>query len=242
MFAPLGYITLADVRHNLAGEAEKWRLSRLRHEASTSDSSFGEIMQSSPTNLRSIAYIYWLFQCFLNRHESQLFAAFPNGNLVSLSLDAVKRRKIYNGSFPEAYDDCKKLIDHVEDTFLYICETTCLIDVNLVDKRHKSNSSELIKAALESLHACPVCWKMPAGTIDWMEICGVSENLTGDFQDMSAKAIAIRILSEKSCDPSLTREEIKERVAPTVSYGRFRQSWSLAAEQDPSISKPGRKS
>jgi hypothetical protein len=50
------------------------------------------------------------------------------------------------------------------------------------------------------------------------------------------------ILALKAKDPSLTKEEVKELLYPEMSWRQFDIHWRLAAEMDPGIKRPGRRS
>jgi hypothetical protein len=68
-----------------------------------------------------------------------------------------------------------------------------------------------------------------------------SEEATTDL-DMSPKAVSTRILQVWKDNRSLTLKEIKTLIAPNQSFRKFRFAWTLATMNEPSLSRPGRKS
>lgn len=136
------------------------------------------------------------------------------------------------------------MFEHVADPFTFISVNGFVLSLDHANEWVDRDTLKSIGKTLEMINGCPVCWKMPYedGALDWVSICGVSQRQEKTDQDLSLRAISKRILSEKRKNPSLTRDGVKELVAPTVSFRHFKTAWALASQEDASISKPDRKS
>jgi hypothetical protein len=247
VFAPEGFISLDEIDEILGELAWEWHIAAPHPDIAKPTEVFEEAELFGEVDLtkgRPRAYKEWLFQCFLNRHERELYACSPTGQPLKLSTNIVARVKIYDGPFDDTEKGWKGIISHVNDSFSCISSIGYTVSLDQARKWKSSDTFEKMKKTLNMIDALPVCWKTPKGQdlLDWLKICGVDKTDGTDNTDMSAKAISERVLAAKRDCPTLTRSEVKEQVAPTVSIGRFRLGWSMAAQKEPSISKPGRKS
>lgn len=235
MFAPQGYISLDEVFERLADEADKWRLSTPNPDDPKPGGEHREglLFPVDENYERSLAYCHWLFQCFLNRHENELYAVLSNGQTVKLSLSIVRRFKIYDGCFLDENMGWKSIIEHVEDSFTFI--SSCGYVVSIKQARKWVDPSEIgeIIETLKMIDSCPVCWKLPSDifSIDWLKVCGVNEELSVLEQSVSLSSIKRRILEQKKENHLLTRDEIKELVAPTVSFRKYKFAWAMAVQE-----------
>lgn len=243
MFAPEGYISLDELVGILDTIAMEWRFATPHPNdpkpgGSFVDNSFHFI---DDKRVRGDAYREWLFQCFLNRHENNLFACTESGRALKLSRSVVLRLRVFDGPFIDMPEHWIVMTKHLEDIFLNISTDGYKIDI---EKAERFSRGGLINPTLAKLDQLPVCWPLPKpiDKLDWNVVCGVSTDNEKNRFDMSPQSISKRILLEKRRNPALSREEIKEIVAPTVSHGQFRLGWTLASQENPSISKPGRKS
>jgi hypothetical protein len=247
MFAPLGFVSLEEVYERLSDEAEKWRVST-PHEADPFPS--GERDENAWNYIsdrnyrRPLAYTEWLFQCFLNRHEGELFACGSNGMPLKLSLSIVRRFKFYDGAFQDDPNGWDGIVSHTQDPFTNISRFGFVISLDQARKWLHEAELFPILPTLQMIEAAPVCWRLPNGgpVSDWLGVCGVAKEDGNQNTDVSLVAICGRILEAKRRDPAIARDEIKDLVSPTVSWGLFRLAWAMAASKEPSISKPGRKS
>lgn len=246
MFAPQGFMSLDEVFGRLADEADKWRLSTPNPDDPKPGGEFleGSFFPVDVNYSRSLAYCHWLFQCFLNRHETELYATVPAGQAVKLSPSLGQRFKFWEGPFEDTKNSWESIVDHVKDSFTFISPVGFIVSTKQAEKWLKEEDLKEMRDTLKMIDACPVCWKLPSEipVIDWSKACGVSEEGTISKESLSPSSIKKRILQQKEANPLLSRDEIKELVAPTVSFRQYKISWGLAVHENPELAKPGRKS
>jgi hypothetical protein len=246
VFAPEGFISLDEIECILDDIAWEWRLATPHRD----DPSPGGFLEADTFDFvddagnRHVAYRKWLFQSFLNRHERNLYACSSNGKPLKLSMNLVSRFKLFDGPFLDTRKDWDSIISHLDDYFNCISCHGYTISVEQARKWNSEETFSKIRATLEIIDALPVCWKLPRDTdaISWLKVCGVDERQRTLPSDMSVKSISERILAVKNEAPTMTRADVREVVAPTISFGLYRLAWSAAAQKEPWISKPGRKS
>lgn len=243
MFAPEGYISLDELVGILDTIAMDWRFATPHPNDPKPGGCFvkDSFHFIDDERVRSDAYRDWLLQCFLNRHENNLFACTKSGRALKLSKSVVLRLKLYDGPFIDTPEQWSSITKHLEQPFLYISEDGYKIDF---ERAENFSGGVDVNPTLAMLDQLPVCWPLPKpiDRLDWNLICGISDDTEKNSFNMSPQSICQRILLEKRRSPALSRAEIKEIVAPTASHGQFRLGWTLASQEDPSISKPGRKS
>jgi hypothetical protein len=96
-----------------------------------------------------------------------------------------------------------------------------------------------ILAMFAPLDGCPVV--IPNDWVNrfYSELDGKQDLLSSPERDSRSPKDAI--LALKSDDPALTKDEIKERLFPDLSWRQFDIHWRQASEADPGISKAGRR-
>ena len=75
----------------------------------------------------------------------------------------------------------------------------------------------------------------------YIEMLISGDDKEDEKHDDSPKSTSIRILNEFNQGVCVTFSEIKAKVAPKQSVRQFRFAWQLAKEQEPNLSKPGRR-
>ena len=245
MFAAEGFISLSEIVEILADLATEWRLANPHRDdpepnGIPSDVEFG---YADPNWHRSAAYREWLLQCFLNRHEMNLFATTPNGRALKLSGTLVQRHHLYDGLFEDNPDGWRGMVEHTKDPFTFINKARYSIDLAQAEAFSHCEGMAEILPLVAKLDNYPVCWPLPkiGGRLDWLSICGVSKGIEKQSLDMSPAAVSKRILQAWSQNPKLTKSQIKVAIAPSLSVRQFGLAWSIAASENPKIAAPGRK-
>ncbi|MET4636557.1 hypothetical protein [Kaistia defluvii] len=111
------------------------------------------------------------------------------------------------------------------------------LDVGRNDGRDRNMYAQL--AMYRPFDGCPIL--MPNSWVSkfYLEIDGKEESPSSARSPVPPKEA---ILALKAKDPSLTKEEVKELLHPEMSWRQFDIHWRLAAEMDPGIKRPGRRS
>jgi hypothetical protein len=242
MFAPEGYISLEEIAEILDELAQEWRLSTPHDDDPKPGGYFDNDTFSFIDDewQRSGAYSGWLMQCFLNRHETNLYVCTPPGRPLKVARSLVRRIRMYDGPFLDQKTNWASLIDHLKNPFWCISTDGHMIDVNYAGSVTGVSEPDLF---LSKLDQYPVCWPLPKSSskIDWLSVCGVDAEASKARADLSPMAVCKGILSVWRNDTALRKSEIKELVAPTLSARQFQLGWTLAAQENPTIAAPGRK-
>lgn len=242
MFAPEGYLSLSEIEDIFGQLADNWRLETPNPDDPEPSGIYVPEQFSfiDDNYLRGEAYRQWLFQCFLNNEEGNLYACTPSGNALKLAPAILLRLRVYDGPFPDNPSGWKSLAAHVASPFFYISRNGYRIDF---EQARRFSGGVDVNSTFLMLDQLPVCWKLPASgkKIDWMSICGVEKRLPMHPLNSSPAAVAKGILQLNSLQPKLTKQEIKSKVAPTLSVRAFDHAWLLAKQENPSLTRPGRK-
>lgn len=242
MFAPSGYLSLAEIIEIFDGIALSWR-NATRH---PSDPTPGRHFdprtgQSNDENWeRGEAYRIWLLHRFLNKQEHNLFACALDGLVLKLSRNAVARVREYHGLFHDSPDDWRLIVKSLGKPFHFISCDGYKIDHSIANSHSRGGK---IDHPLTMLDGLPVCWKvpMPVDQLDWAEICEIPKEAPLGIGQLSPAGVARAILNVRSGDKKMTKAKIKALVAPSMSVRQFESAWRLAKQEEPGLGRAGRK-
>ncbi|TDL88017.1 hypothetical protein [Meridianimarinicoccus aquatilis] len=245
MFAPHGFISLAEIVERLSEEANVWRLATPHSDDPKPGGEFDlETFSLNDENWeRHVGYLRWLLSCFLNRHEKNLFVCSQNGTALKLSEALVQRHHVYDGPFDDTKFGWKSIAEHLSDPFTFISGTGYVIDIEQGRKWLAPEEMEFIVRVVERIDKCPVCWPLPTGSfeVNWRSLCGILPLGSSVERDMSPAAVSRRILELWSKNNSLNKSQLKELAAPAQSHRQFQLAWVMAAQENPDLTRPGRR-
>lgn len=175
MFAPEGYISLAEVYESLACVARQWRAATPNIHDTTQEKTENWLdFNLDPGWNRELAYKDWLMNCFMNEQERSLFATHPNGSAIKLASSIVQRHKTYDGDFDDTPEGWQSIIEHLKDPFIFIENSYYTIDLHNITDWLDMEEWGGAYSILKPLDKSPLCWKIPnEKAIDWRKTCGI---------------------------------------------------------------------
>lgn len=221
MYSPDGFISLLDVRSVLGEIAESWTVKNPHPDDPSLSRSpdFIEDPWDTTTRIREFAYADWLFQCFLNSEERNLFACLANGAPLKLSALAVQRYRLYAGEFIDTPDGWSSISDHCREPFTFVDPVYLAIATDRVTDRFNKAMFGASLSYLAPLNGCPVCWKLPPKPMienDWLEVCGISRSnpsRSGGRPEKVSTVIAAYLSEFPSGHGALSRKEVVGRLS-----------------------------
>lgn len=162
MYAPEGYVSLAEVNDLLAREARAW-INKTPYPTRKNETPGASKLSPAEEWNRETAYHVWLMDGFLNAEAGNLYACLPNGRAVKLAGDALLRPVTGEWGFDDSPSGWQDIFELVSDPFTFIEPVHFTIDLSRVEDSEDLEEFTPILRALEVLNGCPVCWRVPAG-------------------------------------------------------------------------------
>lgn len=249
MWCPEGFLSLYEIWRVLEGEAEKW-CEENPHADDDQPYVHEDGWHIEKATVRQKALRFWLMQMFLDNQGDNFYVAQPNGTALKVSSAVTHRAYMLMWPFPDNRDHWELFASYEYDEYI-------IFDPELFSLRldgaydHLEEKRRLARLKLLApLDGLPLCWKLPAGPVDWLSICTMEAFRTLEEAEAFLAASespaqelspVVRILDFKQRNPTATRVDVKAALFGNMSYNRFRMFWSQASERNPKLSKPGKK-